>query len=243
MKKFIFCSDLHGDVQDHDTVDALYQFTDVYKPDVKIFGGDLFDFRNIRRGAGAAERQESMACDIECGLEFLSKFEPDVLLLGNHDKRLWDTAEYHTHGIVQDAARQGVREIQSRCRKIKCKVIPYDAAIGYYDLGKIRFIHGYHAGIFATKKHAEIYAPPSGIVLHGHTHAIQYHSIAKPKGGAGMGVGCLAQTDMSYNKHMTGRMMHQNGFAYGYVDGTEWNVFQAKKGKKWHLVKELMTIG
>jgi hypothetical protein len=171
------------------------------------------------------------------------KYKPHVLLLGNHDKRLWDTAEYHTHGIVQDSARQGVRDIMSKCRSIKCKVIHYDAAAGYYDLGKVRFIHGYHAGIFATKKHAEIYSPPGGIVLHGHTHAIQYHTIPQIKGGAGMGVGCLAQIDMGYNKHMSGRILHQNGFAYGYVDGSDWQVFQAKKGKKWHLMKEIISLG
>ncbi len=243
MKKFIFASDLHGDVQDVDTVDVLLKYVDIYSPDVRVFGGDLFDFRNIRRGAGPAEKQDSMAADVEAGLEFLSKFKPNVLLLGNHDKRLWDTSEYHTHGIVQDAARQGVRDIMSKCKKLKCKVIPYDASIGYYDIGPVRFIHGFHAGIYATKKHAEIYAIPGGIVLHGHTHAIQYHSIPKVNGGAGMGVGCLAQTDMNYNKHMTGRIMHENGFAYGYVEGKEWQVFQAKKGKQWHLMKEIISLG
>lgn len=243
MKKFIFASDLHGDVQDHDTVDVLFRYVDIYKPDVRVFGGDLFDFRNIRRGAGPAEKQDSMSADVEAGLEFLKKFKPNVLLLGNHDKRLWDTAEYHTHGIIQDAAKQGVRDITKACRSIKCKVIPYNASIGYHDLGKVRFIHGYHAGIYATKKHAEIYSPPGGIVLHGHTHAIQYASIPKANNGAGMGVGCLAQVDMGYNKHMTGRIMHENGFAYGYVDGSEWEVFQARKGKKWRLIKEMISLG
>ncbi|MEL0011213.1 MAG: metallophosphoesterase [Bacteroidota bacterium] len=245
MKKFIFASDLHGDVQDWDTVQALYEFVETYKPDIKVFGGDLFDFRNIRRGAGAAERQDSMAADVEAGMEFLEKFHPQVLLLGNHDKRLWDTAQHHKDGIVQDAAKAGVKSIVNLCRKLKCKLIPYDASKGYYDLGKIRFIHGFHAGVFASKRHAEIYSPPSGIVLHGHTHAIQYHSVARLKGGAGMGVGCLANTDMDYNKHQTGRMLHQNGFAYGYSDGSDWQAFQAKKGTngKWRVATKIETIG
>lgn len=245
MKKFIFATDLHGDVQDWDTVQALYEFVEIYKPDIKVFGGDLFDFRNIRRGAGAAERQDSMAADVEAGMEFLEKFHPQVLLLGNHDKRLWDTAQHHKDGIVQDAAKAGVKSIVNLCRKLKCKLIPYDASKGYYDLGKIRFIHGFHAGVFASKRHAEIYSPPSGIVLHGHTHAIQYHSVARLKGGAGMGVGCLANTDMDYNKHQTGRMLHQNGFAYGYSDGSDWQAFQAKKGTngKWRVATKIETIG
>ena len=243
MKKFIFASDLHGDVQDHETVDVLLKYVDVYKPDIRVFGGDLFDFRNIRRGAGPAEKQDSMSADVEAGMEFLKKYRPNVFLLGNHDKRLWDTADYHTHGVVQDAAKQGVKDILRACKSIKCKVIPYNASIGYYDLGKVRFTHGYHAGIYATKKHAEIYSPSGGIVLHGHTHSIQYHTIPRAKHGAGMGVGCLAKIDMDYNKHMTGRIMHENGFGYGYVDGNTWEVFQARKGKKWRLIKELIEIG
>ena len=44
MKSFIYCSDLHGDKQDYEAKDELIKFTEVFKPDVKIFGGDLFRF-------------------------------------------------------------------------------------------------------------------------------------------------------------------------------------------------------
>jgi len=57
MQTFIFCTDLHGDNQDSKTVEALFRFTDIYKPNKRIFGGDLFDFRQIRRGVSGAERQ------------------------------------------------------------------------------------------------------------------------------------------------------------------------------------------
>lgn len=244
-KKFVFCSDLHGDMQDHDSVSALLKFTEKFNPDVRIFGGDLFDFRNIRMGAGPAEKQDSMMADVEAGLQFLSDFKPNVFLLGNHDERLWRVAETSTDGLMADYAKQGAKDISARCRKLKCKMIHYDASKGYYDLGPVRFVHGYASGIYASKKHAEVYSPDSGIVLHGHTHAIQYHSIAKLNGGAGMGVGCLATTDMEYNRHQTGRMLHQNGFAYGHVQGKDWNVFQAKRGRsgKWLTVKEIQLIG
>ncbi len=244
MKTFVFASDLHGDHQDHDAVDALFRFCDEFKPDIKIFGGDLFDFRNIRRGAGPAEKQDSMCADVEAGMEFLSKFRPSVFLLGNHDKRLWDTALYSEHGMISDAAALGVRDITRKCKSIKCKLYPYKSDKGVHSLGKVRFIHGYHAGIYATKKHAEIYSLEGGIVLHGHTHAIQYHSVPKLNGGTGMGVGCLAKTDMEYNVAQTGRMLHANGFAYGYVDKNDWQVWQARRGEngKWVVAKEILIL-
>lgn len=244
MNKFVFASDLHGDHQDHEAVAALLSFCEIYKPDIKIFGGDLFDFRNIRRGAGAAEKQDSMAADVEAGMKFLNDFKPKVFLLGNHDSRLWDTANWHSSGIVRDAAKHGVRDIKGVCKKLKCKMLPYKSDEGFYDLGLVRMIHGYHAGIFATKKHAEIYSPSGGIVLHGHTHAVQYHTVPRLNGGRGMGVGCLAKLDMEYNRYQTGRMLHSHGFAYGYVEKKDWQVFQAKKGGngKWVVATELMEI-
>ena len=245
MKTFVFCTDLHGDNQNRDAVAALLKFTDdLFRPDIRIFGGDLFDFRNIRKGVGAAERQDSMANDVDAGLEFLRAFKPNIFLLGNHDARLWETAKFHESGIVRDAAQNGVRDIEARCRQLKCKILPYESNKGFFDLGKVRFIHGYHTGIYATKKHAEIYSPPGGIVLHGHTHAIQLHSIPRLGGGRGMGVGCLARLDMDYNKSHTARMSHSHGFAYGYVDKkNDWEVYQAKKGGSgWVVAKELITI-
>ncbi len=244
VKRFVFASDLHGDVQDHETVGKLYKFLDIWQPDVTIFGGDLFDFRNIRRGAGAAEKQDSMAADVEAGLEFLQRYQPKVLLLGNHDKRLWDVANYDTHGIVQDYAKQGVKDIENRCRKLKCKVIGYKSDRGFYDLGKLRFIHGFAAGIYATKKHAEIYSPEGGCVLHGHTHTISHHIIPRVNGGQGRAVGCLAQLDMPYNIAQPARIMHQHGWAYGWVDGKDFEIFQAKANKQgeWQVIEKTVKI-
>lgn len=244
MKKFIFASDLHGDMAEPEAVEKLLKFCEIWKPDKRIFGGDLFDFRNIRRGAGAGEKADSMQADVEAGLMFLNNFQPNVFLLGNHDKRLWDVARFNECGIVKDYARQGVKDIEKKARQLKCKIIDYKADTGYYDLGKVRMLHGYCAGIMATKKHAEIYSPAGGIALHGHTHAIHHHTIQRAGGGEGRGVGCLARLDMEYNVMHPNRITHANGFAYGWVNGADWEVFQARKtkGKKWVVVKEIENL-
>lgn len=232
--KWVFSSDLHGDMQCPESVEAFLKFVDKFEPDVKIFGGDLFDFRAIRRGASATERADSMAVDIELGLKFLTDYRPQIFLRGNHDERLWDTAKYSHDGLVRDHAEEGVRSITTKCRIIKCKMLPYDVNKGIYDLGNLRFVHGYHAGITATKKHAEVFAEAGGAVLHGHTHAIGSSSVVRFPESRGYAVGCLARTEMEYNRHMTGRFLHQNGWAYGLAWKGGYEVLQARRmGKKW----------
>jgi len=172
LTKWVFSSDLHGDMQDPESVEAFLEFVEKFKPELKIFGGDLFDFRAIRRGATATERADSMAVDIEMGLKFLNDYRPHIFLRGNHDERLWDTAKYSPDGLIRDHAEDGVRSISTKCKIIKCKMFPYDVNKGVYTLGKLKFVHGYHAGVMATKKHAEVFAESGGAVLHGHTHAI-----------------------------------------------------------------------
>ena len=56
MKSFVFASDLHGDKQDYDAVGELLKFTEEFNPDVRIFGGDLFDFSPLMRSADTAEK-------------------------------------------------------------------------------------------------------------------------------------------------------------------------------------------
>ena len=38
MKSFVFASDLHGDQQDPHAVAKLYDFCEIFKPQVKVFG-------------------------------------------------------------------------------------------------------------------------------------------------------------------------------------------------------------
>ncbi len=244
MKTFVFASDLHGDHQNHAAVDALLTFCEHYKPEVKIFGGDLFDFRAIRRNASKAEQNDSMAADVEAGMDFLEKFRPHVFLRGNHDERIWDVARFTENGLVRDAAETGIKDITSKVKSIKCKMIPYDSRIGIYKLHKLVFLHGFHAGAYATKRHAEVYAPAGGCVLHGHTHSIQSASIARLGNSEGRAVGCLANLDPEYNRHQTARLMHQHGFAYGVVGREGWEVFQAKPDSagKWHVATSIMEI-
>jgi predicted phosphodiesterase len=234
MKSFVFASDLHGDKQDYDAVAHLHKFVDEFKPDVRIFGGDLFDFSPLMRSADAAERNASMEADVEAGMEFLKEFKPHHFLLGNHDDRLWQTAEKHSLGIIRDTAKLGIKDIEKTCRSIKCKMYPYDVDKGILKLGKIKFCHGYFHGITATKRHAETFSEQGGLVVHGHIHSIQHHSIPKQGGGAGISAGCLATTAMDWNRAKVNRLAHEAGWVYGYYSNKGWAAYIAKRmGSEW----------
>ena len=231
-------------MQDPDTVSALYDFTKSYKPHIRIFGGDLFDFRNFRRGASPEEREMSLRGDIEMGLEFLKRFKPHVFLRGNHDERLWDSAK-NGKGVLKDWCDMAVNQITNKVRIIKCQMLPYHKRDGIFELGKLRFIHGYNAGVYATRASALVYAPEGGAVVHGHNHAFSNHTISRVVRTEGFGIGALTKVDMDYNRALPNGLSHGNGWAYGYVDGNEWDIFNAKKGGdgKWRVATSLKKIG
>ena len=81
MKSFVFASDLHGDKQNHEAVEALLKFTKEFNPDVRIFGGDLFDFSPLMRSADAAEKNASMEADVESGMEFFAEVRAKLFFI------------------------------------------------------------------------------------------------------------------------------------------------------------------
>lgn len=229
MKSFVYASDLHGDKQCHDSVEQLLKFTKEFEPDVRIFGGDLFDFSPLMKNADPAEKNASMESDVWAGMEFLNKFQPHHFLLGNHDDRLWQTAHKHSVGLIRDTAKMCIKDIERKCRSMKCRMYPYDVDKGILSLGKINFVHGFYHGVTATKRHAETFSQSGGLVVHGHIHSIQHASIPKMGGGAGVSAGCLATTAMDWNRAKVNRLAHETGWAYGYFSNKSWACYTARK--------------
>lgn len=229
MKSFVYCSDLHGDKQDFSAVEQMLQFTKEFEPDVRIFGGDLFDFSPLMRNADASEKQASMEADVYAGLEFLQKFQPHHFLLGNHDDRLWQTAKHHSLGLMRDTANYAIKDIEKKCRKLGTKIYPYDVEKGILKLGKMNFCHGFYHGVTATKRHAETFSQAGGAVVHGHIHSIQYATIPKMNGGAGISAGCLCKTAMEWNRAKVNRLAHETGWVYGYYSNKSWACYTVRK--------------
>lgn len=212
-RKFVFATDLHGDEQHKDTVSALFRFCEDWRPDIRIFGGDLWDLRALRKGASEEEKADDMAEDYEVGMEFLRSFRPDFFLRGNHDERLWDLAEGKA-GPIRMFAGKCCGEIEDECGRLGMRMLPYHKRDGVLKIGGVKFLHGYAAGVNAARKHALTY----GSCVFGHVHSIDHVSLERGEKTQAWSVGAMCNVDMTYNRAQIGSLRHANGFAYGVVN-------------------------
>ncbi len=211
--KWVAGFDPHGCYQDDEANRAFFKFIDIWKPEIRIAGGDHCDFKQLRKKADPYEKRESMAIDLAAGKQWLERLRPNVALLGNHDARLWDLA-IHAEGIVADYAKLIVNDLEKMFSKMNCMVLPYDKRKGVYRLGSLKVIHGYRCGINAARMSAKTY----GSVMMGHVHQFQCATIEGLEQRTGYAVPCLAQLDMEYNRAQEGALTHEHGWAYGVVD-------------------------
>lgn len=235
-KKFIVGTDIHGDMQDAPANRVFFDFVSAFKPDIRVCGGDLWDFRPLRSGCNEDEKRESMAKDYVAGVNWLNKFRPHFLLRGNHDERLWELAN-SDRGVCSDYAQSGVVEVESILRKMKCQMLPYHKRDGVLRLGSLKILHGFHCGVYAARQTALIY----GSSLFGHTHVIDEHSIGGLERRVARNIGCLCKLDMDYNARNPNTLRQAHGFAFGFLNmkSGRYHVFQAEEIEgKWFLPTE-----
>ena len=213
-KTFCFGSDSHGDMVDPKASKAFLKFVKDWQPDVRIAGGDHFDMRPLRRKADEHEKRESLRSDIEAGTLFLKQYEPHHLLLGNHEMRLYYILD-KAQGVMLDWAQDAVAEFEKLTRSLKCKVKAYDKYEGVLQIGNLKFVHGFHQGVFAARQAALAY----GNVVMGHCHQISQHTIpAWPTPQTGYIAGCLCQLRMPYNSTQVGTLSHRHGWIFGAIN-------------------------
>ena len=237
----MFGCDLHGDMQDAATVDSFLRFTKAWKPRYRIFGGDLFDFRPLRRKAEEDERRQSMQSDVEAGIKFINQWKPTHYLRGNHCERLWDLARFGS-GILADYAKHGTNDLESLIKRTGCFMLPYHKRIGIVTIGKLSFLHGYSSGVYAAKATAMVY----GSCLFGHIHAFDQASVPGIQAKAAQSVGCMCSLDMDYNLRQPGTLRQQRGWAYGVINDKtgDYSVWLAKELNGTYLVTtQLLDLG
>lgn len=240
--KFIFSSDLHGDMADAGAVGAFHEFCKVWDPKkkaIRVFGGDLFDFRAIRKGASQEEKSESMRSDVEAGMMFLERYRPKHYLRGNHCERLWELAE--TTGVQADYAQYACMDIESKCKRLKINMLPYHKRHGILKIGHLKMLHGFASGVNAARVTGIVYRS----CLFGHIHAILEHSIPDLDHCVARSVGCLCQLDMPYNARHVNTLRQAHGWAYGLINSKtgSYKVWQAERtDDSWLLPTDTMEI-
>lgn len=242
MKRFIVCSDIHGDMQDPIAVKALLSFTKDFNPEIRVINGDLYDLRALRKGASQEEAYGSLQEDWTAGNDFAYKFyengKENHFLRGNHDERIYHMVK-NTSGIVRDYAEDGIKALEANVKRWKAKMLPYDAAHGILRLGRLKVVHGYFTGANAAQAHARTYQN----VIYGHTHSIEVNAVASLEPSEARGIGCLCLRDMDYVSAKTGKLRWAQGWAYGFLfeDGT-YQLFQARKiNDQFHVATEIKS--
>ncbi len=199
---------------------AFNKFLTQWKPDIRVFGGDLWDFRPLRRKATEDEKRESMAVDYNAGLRWVKEYRPNYFIRGNHDERLWELAA-SDHGIRSDYALSGVAEITAEMKQMRCQMLPYHKRDGVLRLGHLKILHGFACGIYAARQTALIY----GSCLFGHVHDVTEHSIPGLERRVARSCGALCSLDMDYAARMPNTLRQANGWAYGVIHKTTGKYF------------------
>ena len=243
---FIAVGDNHGDMVDPVAFDGMIAFLKDFKPKHRIHLGDCFDFRSIRRGVTANDREshESLKDDVMAGKEFISALRPTVFHYGNHEDRLDQLMSGSPSGIVRDAAEKQDEEIRSYLRKRGCKtILPYHADLGIHRIGPITTCHGYTYGRNAIEEHASHYGVPGGAVIMGHIHRIGAINAKKHGGVVGFSGGCMCKKkEMTYAKARLATSQWGLGWTYGIIEGNEWKVWQAHRfNDGWIWTTEIKT--
>lgn len=234
-QRFIAAFDFHGDNHDPDSYAAFKKFTAYFKPDIRINGGDTFDFRPFRSKAGDQERRESVREDMKWGIDFLSWFRPHVTLWGNHDKRIFD-ATRSDDGKVSDLARECVSKIES---VVDGKTYEYDKRTGWHQVGDLKVLHGYAHG----KSVGQVTVAAYGKSLMGHVHSLSITPAANLAGDVCYTSGGLCKIDLPYNAATVATLRQANGFAYGFVRHGVTQVFLASKmGDEWIMPTEFKSL-
>lgn len=221
---WVASSDFHGDKHDPVARKLFFSFVEEYRPRLRFFLGDIWDFRAWRVGATEEEKRERVYRDFKSGMDFLEAYRPTGITLGNHDARLWDQVE--KHGPMSDYCADLIAQFQKLVRKLKCRVKPYDKRKGVLQVGKLKMAHGFFDGENAAKQMAEAY----GSILCGHGHAIDVVSTPGPEPHVGRMIGCLCRLDFTYNRRNVSALRQKHGWAYGPMfDNGTYHAFQAER--------------
>ncbi len=236
-RKFIAVFDNHGDAQDDSAVAAMFEFLKFWKPELRIHGGDCFDFRFLRKNATEGEKRERIQEDFDTGIEFIERFKPTHFLRGNHDERLWDAAE-SDDGKLNSLASKLIVDIKEALGD--AVMLPYDKRAGVLRLGKLKIIHGFHAGLTAARQASLVY----GSVLMGHCHTIDHHTTPALERHMGRVCGCLCKLDQTYNRAQANTLRQSHGWAYGILlPSGEYCVWQAEKvAGRWFFPTEIREL-
>jgi len=223
----------HGHLADKALIKEVLAFESRWKPHTRIHLGDAIDLACLRTGAlGSPDDAMDPESDLNDGLNFISRFRPQLYLLGNHEARLTTLME-SPRAIVSALAHRIYQQIQDRADEIKCEVVPYHFQNGWRQLGDALFGHGYMINEAAVRDHAEaVCGGTANKVVIAHLHRVTQAEGRNRAHPTGYCVGWLGRSeDMHYAAHRRATTSWSRGFAWGEYCSNETQIWLAKETK------------
>ena len=221
----------HGHLVDQSLLKQVYAFKERWKPHTVIALGDHIDLACLRTGAiGSADEAASPEGDLNDGLNFISRFEPSVYLLGNHENRLLTLME-SPKAIVAALAARIYQQITDRAKEVRCRVVPYSFQDGWVQYGDALFGHGYMINEMAVRDHAEsVCCSTANKCVIAHLHRVSQAEGRNRSHPTGYCVGWLGSPDQAtYSLYRRATASWSRGFAFGEYCDTETIVWLAKE--------------
>ena len=235
-KKWMAVGCSHGIEIDPEARAAVLKFKAEWKPHTTLHLGDFIDLSAFRAGAvrdsNDADHASDVAGDLMAGIEFLHELEPNFILCGNHEARLWRFRE-RPNALLAYAANLTISKIEETAKKLRAPLTPYGIR-EFVQLGDTKFIHGSMFNVTAIRDHAESY----GNVVLAHLHRVGWERARNLDGASGYCVGMLANFDMAYASTRRPTLAWSQGFAYGHYKPdktTTVNLCERKRNNPWLL--------
>lgn len=227
MKKYVALYDLHFGYErrnrhrimlhDEKALGVALAFIRDFKPDTIIFGGDMLDCGAIsHHNHGKPGRVEGLRVLADANemrktvLEPLEKTKAQLVYIeGNHEKWLDDLME-------EEPGLEGILDLTHLLHFGERWTFIRQG--GYFNLGKLTFIHGdqIRGGEYSAKAAVLAYQRN---VRYGHYHTLQSYTATSAVdikvGRVGQSVPCLCRKDPTYLQGSPTRWVQ--GFNYGYI--------------------------
>lgn len=165
-----------------------------FAPHFTFHLGDFIDTTGWRSGARNAELADDYRGDISTGLVHLDQLQPQLVLCGNHEARLWRERS-NPDGRIAGLADELISVVRRSVVNAGAEFVEYDGVFQGRMLGDYLLTHGTIYNVNACRDMAERY----GNVIFGHTHTAGISQGRNANPAQGINIGTLTdQRLMTY---------------------------------------------
>lgn len=229
-KRFFGVSCSHAEHINRRAWDKAMEIKRDLAPEFTFHLGDFMDTTAFRSGAaGTPDERKSPRTDFESGIFHIQMMEPNLVLCGNHEARLWSHL-YSSSAIVADLAHQLITDTKAAVKAVGAEFVEYNGQFQGIMMGPALLTHGTIFNVNAARDMAETYGGGDvRYVVFGHTHTVSVGMARAAHGCMGINIGCMTdRRDMPYAQNRRQTWAWVNACITGeYCDtGLSWTLHE-----------------